>query len=197
LSLRTAIRRKRHSCLLKNALRGDEKSFRCLYTELFRYVDPYVSRRVHNEQDAEDLVGTVFHHFLANLTSYDHDRGSVLAWVMTITRNVVIDHHRRSRELLTLEEGSSAFASPSRDPLTQVIQAEQTEQIMAELASLPPKTEDIFNMRIAMDMSWREISSVMDLSESAVRKRFSRTVEDLRRRFKVKGHTDPKEADDV
>jgi RNA polymerase sigma-70 factor (ECF subfamily) len=195
LSLKTAIRQKRHAHLLRNALRGDERSFQFLYRELFVHVDQYISRRVRNEQDAEDLVSTVFHHFLVNLESYDSNRGSVLTWIMAMARNTVIDHLRSQRNDIPFGERSLMSINPHSDVLSRLIEAEQLDRIMAELNSFPQEIDDLFNLRIGMGMSWREVSAVMGLSESAARMRFSRTIQEIRDRIRKKQPSTKRGAD--
>ena len=197
MSLKTTIRQKRHAHLLKYALRGDERSFQSLYRELYVDVINYVSRKVRNKQDAEDLVSTVFHRFLVNLESYDSHRGSVLAWITTIARNIVTDHLWARRDAIALGEDSTADVDPRGDVLSRLIEAEQLDHIIAELTSFPEEINELFSLRVGMGMSWREISQLTGWSESAARMRFSRTIKELRNRLREGPAPGKEEADYV
>ena len=48
--------------------------------------------------DAEDLTQEVFIKMYRTLNSYDVDRGAFMTWVTTITRNLLVDHFRKTKQ---------------------------------------------------------------------------------------------------
>ena len=47
--------------------------------------------------DAEDLTQDVFLKIYSNLSSFDTARGSLQVWITTMTRNLLVDNFRRTR----------------------------------------------------------------------------------------------------
>jgi RNA polymerase sigma-70 factor (ECF subfamily) len=52
-----------------------------------------------NPSDAEDLTQDVFLKIYSNLGSFDAARGSLPVWITTMTRNLLVDNFRRTRNL--------------------------------------------------------------------------------------------------
>ena len=50
-----------------------------------------------NAADAEDLTQDVFLKIYSNLGSFDATRGSLPVWITTMTRNLLVDNFRRTR----------------------------------------------------------------------------------------------------
>ena len=50
-----------------------------------------------NPADAEDLTQDVFLKIYSNLASFDTSRGSLQVWITTMTRNLLVDNFRRTR----------------------------------------------------------------------------------------------------
>src|ERR1700734_1822029 len=70
-----------------------------------------------NAADAEDLTQDVFLKIYSNLGSFDATRGSLPVWITTMTRNLLVDNFRRTRNQRatgSLDEGwdSSEELSP-------------------------------------------------------------------------------------
>ncbi len=51
-----------------------------------------------SSHDAEDLTQDVFIKVYGNLRSFDPAKGSFHTWITTLTRNLLVDHFRRSRQ---------------------------------------------------------------------------------------------------
>src|ERR1700722_7950910 len=61
-----------------------------------------------NAADAEDLTQDVFLKIYSNLGSFDATRGSLPVWITTMTRNLLVDNFRRTRNqraMGSLDEG--------------------------------------------------------------------------------------------
>ena len=64
-----------------------------------------------NSADAEDLTQDVFLKIYSNLSSFDLTRGSLQVWITTMTRNLLVDNFRRTRNqraTSSLDEGWDA-----------------------------------------------------------------------------------------
>jgi RNA polymerase sigma-70 factor (ECF subfamily) len=72
---------------------------------------------------------------------FDHRRGSVTSWVLTITRNLTIDALRMRRAVPTDPDDftASAMLSPENNPEDVVRRGDVRDLMRAALADLPPE----------------------------------------------------------
>ena len=182
-NLKRLQRDRRHARLLKTARKGDREAFSRLYGELYDPVADYLMPRLRNRADAEDLVATVFHRFLQQLPRFDAGRGSVYVWVLTMARNALIDHLRRQRETVPVDEMAEVLVGAVNDPLDDLIQAERAARVQAALRTLPAETREMLALHYGQQLRLREIGELLGLSETAVKKRFSRARQLLRERL--------------
>lgn len=191
LDLERVIRDRRHARWVKSALDGDEAALTSLYDELYDPVNDYLGRRCYRAQDAEDLVSTVFHRFLSNLERFDPRRGSVLGWLMTMARHALIDHLRRTRDNVSVEDMADVLAGPLPDPLEGLIRTEQADRIRSALADLPPDMREVLALHYGQGLRMRDIGSLLGLSEAAAKQRASRARRELRERLSVESEIHP------
>lgn len=166
------------------AVAGDRRAFTGLYRELHPLVARYVARRVDSRADAEELVSEVFRRVVEHLGDFDPSRGSVRAWVLRIARNAVIDHYRTRKTPVALEQIADGLREPV-GPLDHLLESERARRVHALLAECPEDTRKLLAMRYGDGLRHAEIAELLGLRESAVRKRISRAVRELRTRSRA------------
>ncbi len=160
------------------------------------------NRRIYNlcyrfagsAEDAEDLTQEVFIRMYRTLKSYDLGRGSFITWVTTITRNLLVDHFRRSK----LERASESLdAAPAADenaptlgeqladnaagPETRVQTGETQQMVHLALQKLSPELREAVILRDLQDLDYREIAAVLKVPEGTVKSRINRGRTELAR----------------
>jgi len=180
LDVQRRIRDARQRLLLELARAGQERAFTRLYRELYPAVWRFVAARVRNPADQQDLTSRVFHKLVAALDDYDPGRGSVWTWVMTTSRNVVIDHFRGRRETQSLDEVAETLADDRHDLLARAAEDEIAGLALRLLQGYPDEVQEMFRLRFGLGLSHREIAALLHTSETAVKQRFSRTLRALR-----------------
>jgi len=191
LDLERVIRDRRHARWVKSARDGDEQAFVALYDELYDPVADYLGRRCDRAQDAEDLVSTVFHRFLSNLERFDPRKGSVIGWLMTMTRHALIDHLRRTRDTVAVEDMADVLAGPLPDPLEGLIRTEQADRVRDALAHLPADMREVLALHYGQGLRMRDIGTLLGLSEAAAKQRVSRARRELRQRLSAESEGSP------
>lgn len=179
MNLPRLLRDRRHAHLLEAARRGNAKAFRTLYRALVPQVTGYVAARLARREDVEDVVSQVFHRWLEHLDRFDGTRGSVSTWILTMTHHALVDHYRRGRSSVRMDEAVVGPA-PADDPLEELIRAERAGMLRGRLDVLAPDTRRMFELRYDRDMSYREIAELLAIGEDAVKQRFSRAHRMLR-----------------
>ncbi|MFO7609510.1 MAG: sigma-70 family RNA polymerase sigma factor [Candidatus Krumholzibacteriia bacterium] len=189
MELQRALRDRRHARWVQAARDGDERALVRLYDELHPPVASYLRLRVRVSHDAEDLVSTVFHRFLSNLERYDPRRGSVLGWVLVMARHALIDHLRRTRPTVPVDDVAEVLAGDFPDPLEGLIRTEQADRVRAVVAQLPAEARELLALHYGQGLRLRDIGGLLGLSEAAVKQRLSRLRRELR--VRLRNETDP------
>ena len=89
------------------------------------------------EEVAQEALTRVWRH----APVFDHRRGSVTSWVLTITRNLTIDALRMRRAVPTDPDdfAASAMMSLEHNPEDAVLRGDVSDVVRAALAGLPPE----------------------------------------------------------
>ena len=174
------LERFRLARLVRRAQRGDARAFSALFSALHPVVYGYLAARVRVKADAEDLTAVTLHRFARRLARYDAARGGVRAWVMTIARNALIDHVRKTRRTDVAPLAGEHLLADLRFAPDGGEADPRLAQIREALAEHPPTTREMFALRYGDGLTIAEIAAVLDMSEAAAKQRFSRTIRALK-----------------
>ena len=150
-----------------------------IYTDYYGKVMGYISARIRNWADAENLCSDVFMKIQEKLESYDVTKASVSTWVFTITRNTLIDHYRRKKPTEELDENLSDDSEVDESLLNQ----ETLSELAKALMTLPEQMRDIIVLRYYDGKPLTEIAEMMGLSYGAVKLRHQNALMLLRERM--------------
>jgi len=113
--------------LVRRCKAGDAAAWEQIVQQYHRRIYNICFRFARSADDAQDLTQEVFIKVYRTLSSYDVERGAFMTWVTTITRNLLVDHFRKSKQDRVTD---SLDASPSENedamPLGQQIQDKTT-----------------------------------------------------------------------
>ena len=150
-----------------------------IYTEYSGRVMGYISARVRNRAEAEDICSDVFEKILRKLDGFDPSKASLSTWIFTVTRNTVIDHFRRTRPTEEPDENLSDGTEIDEGLLNN----ETLSELAAALKKLPEQMRDIIVLRYYDGKPLTEIAQIMNLSYGAVKLRHQNAVMMLREAF--------------
>src|SRR5436305_11950161 len=86
------------SNLVERCLNGDEAAWETLVRTHTRRVYGFCYRFTGRDTEAQDLTQEVFLRVFRSLKSYRSDEGAFVTWLNRLSRNLLIDHYRRSRQ---------------------------------------------------------------------------------------------------
>lgn len=69
-----------------------EENRNMIYTDYHDKVMRYISGKVSNPQDVEDLTSCFFVKIYRKLDFFDESRASISTWIFTVTKNTVVDY---------------------------------------------------------------------------------------------------------
>ena len=166
--------------LVQSCLRGDGSSWEEIVRRHTRRVYGLCYRFTGNATESEDLTQEVFLRVYRTLGSYQSEQGAFTTWLSRMTRNLLVDHYRRTRrdrltdsiedELPKLEEKHSTFATPYR----AVEQAELSAQVQQALGRLSPELREAVILRDLQGLDYSEVQAVLQVPEGTVKSRINR-----------------------
>lgn len=166
--------------LVQQCLRGDAVAWEELVRKHTRRVYNLCYRFVGNSHEAEDLAQEVFLRVFRTLTSYRAVQGGFTTWMTSVTRNLLIDHYRRTKrdrmtDSLDVEDSvAHEQASPTRGPDRQALAGELSGQVQKALHMLSPELREAVILRDLQGLDYREIQGVLGVPEGTVKSRINR-----------------------
>jgi RNA polymerase sigma-70 factor, ECF subfamily len=180
--------------LVRRCVSGDAAAWEEIVQSYNRRIYNICYRFAGSASDAEDLTQEVFIKMYRTLSSYDSAKGAFATWVTTITRNLLVDHFRRTKQdrmtdSIDAPASSHEDAQPlgvqiqdqSAPPDAHVRSREAGETVHAALAKLSPELREAVILRDLQDFDYKEIATVLKVPEGTVKSRINRGRAELAR----------------
>ena len=133
---------------------------------------------VKDDAKAEDFTHDIFLKLVLNLASYK-ETAKFSTWLYSITYNYCIDQTRVSKKYSEVGLDDN-FDVPDDDDDAEIAELE-AQQLNKAMKQILPEEKSILMMKYQDDLSIKEISESLDISESAVKMRLLRAKEKLRK----------------
>jgi len=133
-----------------------------------------------NGTEAEDLSQEVFLRVYKTLGSYHSAHGGFATWMTSVTRNLLIDHYRRTKRDRVTDSLDDAMPvvenkeSSARRPDQQALLHELSGQVQTALTKLSPELREAVILRDLQQLEYAEIRQVLDVPEGTVKSRINR-----------------------
>jgi RNA polymerase sigma-70 factor (ECF subfamily) len=176
--------------LVQRCLSGDAAGWEELVRVHTRRVYGLCYRFTSSEAEAQDLTQEIFLRVFRSLKSYRSTEGSFTTWLTRLSRNLLIDHYRRTRQerltdpiedqlpiLEQKEHGAMAAVRPDR----ALAGREASEILQAALAKLSPELRETVILRDLQELEYREVAEVLKIPEGTVKSRLNRGRAELAR----------------
>ena len=111
------------------------KTQESIYKEFYPRVLQYLSNRLNERQDAENLAHTVFLKVFNKIDLFDESKSSLSTWIFNITRNTLIDH-QRSMTIRLHEEIPENLEDGEEGILEVLIKEEDLERLAEAMERL-------------------------------------------------------------
>lgn len=179
--------------MVRRCMDGDSSAWAEMVRTHHKRVYGLCYRFTGNPADAEDLTQDVFLKIYSNLASFDAGRGSLPVWIATMTRNLLVDNFRRTRNQRatgSLDEGWDVTdelkpvdrliaGGPSQHDAA--VRKELEKMVQAALAQVSVELREAVILRDLQDLDYKEIAQILDIPEGTVKSRISRGRAELAR----------------
>ena len=180
--------------LVRRCVTGDAAAWEEIVQRYNRRIYNICYRFAGSADDAQDLTQEVFIKMYRTLKTYDVERGAFMTWVTTITRNLLVDHFRKTKQdrltdSIDVPASEHEDAAPLSDrladggksPDARVQSRETSETVHRALQKLSPELREAVILRDLQDMDYREIATVLKVPEGTVKSRINRGRAELAR----------------
>ncbi len=160
--------------------RGDPAALREIQDEYSSLLRGYLRQMLCDRTAAEDVLQQVMLEVWQRGSRFDPSRGSLISWLMTITRSRAIDYMRR--QVPEPQDPSTTTQLLDRLAPQEHAAEELAEQwrIAHMLTQLPREEAQILRLRFHADMSQREIATETGIPLGTVKMRMVSALARLR-----------------
>jgi RNA polymerase sigma-70 factor (ECF subfamily) len=182
------------AALIRRCIAGDAAAWEEIVQRYHRRIYNICYRFAGSSDDAQDLTQEVFIKMYRTLNSYDVERAAFMTWVTTVTRNLLVDHFRKTKhdrmtDSLDAPVSEHEDAMPLSDRIEDTflppdarVQSRETQQTVHQaLQKLSPELREAVILRDLQDMDYREIATVLRVPEGTVKSRINRGRAELAR----------------
>jgi RNA polymerase sigma-70 factor (ECF subfamily) len=166
--------------LVQQCLQGDGSAWEELVRRHNRRIFNICYRFTGNRTESQDLSQDVFLRVYRTLGSYRSAHGGFATWLTSVTRNLLIDHYRRTkRDRITdsLDDKMPIVEnkeSAGRRPDEQALLGELSGQVQSALTRLSPELREAVILRDLQQLEYSEIQQVLAVPEGTVKSRINR-----------------------
>jgi RNA polymerase sigma-70 factor, ECF subfamily len=180
--------------LMLQVKHGDRVAFEQLVEKYKQSVHNLISRTLSDPTEAEDLTQNVFVQVYRSAPRYQHT-ARFATWLFTIARNLCLNElRRRSRHPADSLEGQSDDSeehparqhedTKTRSATEEALSVELVQKIEESLADLPEKQRTAILLFREQELSYEDISAILNCSLSATKSLIHRGRETLKQRLK-------------
>jgi RNA polymerase sigma-70 factor (ECF subfamily) len=173
--------------LIERCLQGDQAAWATIVRQHWRKVFNLAYKFVGRHDEAEDLTQDIFLKIFRALHTFDR-RANFQTWLISISRNLCIDHYRslrKERETMARDIDASSLSPVSRErgPDRQLEQLDLRQLLRQALAELPETLREAVVLRDLQEFSYLEIAERLHLPEGTVKSRINRGRLELARQI--------------
>src|SRR4051812_13306015 len=161
--------------LVRRCVAGDAASWEDIVQRFNRRIYNICYRFAGSPDTAEDLTQEVFIKVYRTLDSFDSDKASLNTWITTVTRNLLVDHFRKTKydratDSIDATPGQDEdggltlgdqLADSSPTPDARLETRETKEMVHKALQKLSPELREAVILRDLQDMDYRDIAQVL------------------------------------
>ncbi len=172
-----------HLRLLSATAQGDRGAFAALYKEVAGRLYAVSLQLLQQPDLAEDAVQEAFVRIWHNAGEYQHDKGQVLTWMISIVRYRALDMLRASRRRRETSSTHEELDEPSheRGPYTELFEQRERVRIDQCMDHLEQSQRQAIHLAYFKGFTHHEVCAHLDSPLGSVKSWIRRGLERLKR----------------
>lgn len=171
---------------VKEVLAGNKQAYAHIINKYKNQLYATILRMTKNPQDAQDLVQDAFIKVYHQLDKYD-GKGSFSSWIYRVTINHCMDEFRKKSYKMKKVELHEESAINPKSPEVIFFKKEKNRQLERLISTLPEDERMIILLRYVNELSYQEISELVQIPLSQVRNKLHRAKKKMRETVKSEG----------
>jgi len=137
-----------------NLAKEEPSAFAVIYEHYFPRVYNYIRYRIKDPDISDDLTADTFEAILANIRSYQSEKGLFVTWAFTIARNTVNNSLRkqRFRNWFSIDIARNK-ASSEPEPEQYHLENEMQTELLVAIAQLNIHDQDLLALKFGAGLS--------------------------------------------
>lgn len=173
---------------------GNDNAFDILLSRHQEKLFNYIFFLTRNEDAANDIFQDTFVRAITSIRTHGYEgSGNFLAWLMCISRNLVLDQRRRSQTLTTVShefvdengEVKADLLNNARlcEPTIEdsIFEEESMESLRVMVDMLPDNQREIVYLRYYRDLAFKDIAKILNISINTALGRVRYAIINLRK----------------
>lgn len=159
----------------------EPSAFAAIYEHYFPRVYNYIRYRIKDPDITDDLTADTFEAILANIKSYQPEKGLFVTWAFTIARNTVNNYLRkqRFRNWFSIDMVRNK-ASSEPEPEQHQLENEMHTELLVAFGRLSTRDQDLLALKFGASLSSSQISKLITSKPNNVNVGIYRAVRRLR-----------------
>jgi len=155
---------------------GDRDALRTLFARNWNWIKGLVYSVVGNSNELDDILQDICVRVIDKIGTLKESE-CFQAWLAAVARRAALQHCRcRSRRRVALSD-QAAQEKPDEtalEPLEDIERTEEHQQILEAIRMLPEKYREVFLLAHSKELTYRQISEVLDIPLTTVQIRLVR-----------------------
>jgi RNA polymerase sigma-70 factor (ECF subfamily) len=169
------------NALMLKVKAGDLDKMGLLFERYHRQLHGFLFHMTRHREVSEDMVQQVFYKMLKYRHTFTGS-GEFIHWMYTISRNILKDQGRR-KKIPMMQEGVEEMAdliAGGTIPDEQLVKKQATAVLYKAMERLDEGQKEILTLCRFQELKYREIGVIMGISETAVKARIHRAMQELK-----------------
>ena len=157
------------------------KDFELIYEEFHIPIYKYLMRLTGDELLSEELMQETFYQAYKSILRYKGNC-QLFTWLCAIAKNCYFKYLRKDKQKLINVEllEQELLSDESTDPQQVLEKKETISEVVDALMGMKKIYRDVIVMRVYFECSYKDLSQVLGISESAAKVRYHRGIELLK-----------------
>lgn len=170
--------------LVKQLKQGDKAAFGAIYDQYWKKVHGFVLLYLTSSVEAEDVVQDVFVK-LWNVRDFIDEEKSFKGFLFIVTRNLIFNRSRKGFNDSFFKMMALSGVEDSYEIEDELIASDLKAYIDKLIGDLPPRQQEVFQLSRNQQLSYREISEQLGISERTVERHLHEALKYLKVNLKL------------
>lgn len=159
--------------IFKGIANKEENEFNKLYEKYSKLIYGVSFSILKNKENSEDITQTVFTK-IWNMSTNNLPTSNEASWLYSITKNETLNFLRKQKNTINLEE--IYYINNENKELNEIIEKDTFNRIIAKLNE---KEQEIVSLKILSELSFREISQILNIPIGTVQWKYYKSLHTL------------------